>query len=94
MVRDFGFTDFEFRWLVDQEMAIYTIVIAAVWQSSGFVMAMFLAGLRSVDDSLIKAAQIDGAKCLAVVLACDLADFTSCVFQCHRDSLAHCDQEF
>lgn len=46
MVRDFGFTDFEFRWLVDQEMAIYTIVIAAVWQSSGFVMAMFLAGLR------------------------------------------------
>ena len=61
LVRDWGFTDFEFRWLVDQEMAIYTIVIAAVWQSSGFVMAMFLAGLRGIDDSLIKAAQIDGA---------------------------------
>jgi len=61
LVRDFGFTDFEFRWLVDQEMAIYTIVIAAVWQSSGFVMAMFLAGLRGVDDSLVKAAKIDGA---------------------------------
>ena len=61
MMRDFGFVDFEFRWLVDQEMAIYTIVIAAVWQSSGFVMAMFLAGLRSVDDSLVKAAKIDGA---------------------------------
>ena len=61
MMRDFGFADFEFRWLVDQEMAIYTIVIAAVWQSSGFVMAMFLAGLRGVDESLVKAAQIDGA---------------------------------
>ena len=61
LVRDFGFTDFEFRWLVDQEMAIYTIVIAAVWQSSGFVMAMFLAGLRGVDNSLVKAAKIDGA---------------------------------
>lgn len=61
LVRDLGFADFEFRWLVDQDMAIYTIVIAAVWQSSGFVMAMFLAGLRGVDDSLIKAAQIDGA---------------------------------
>jgi glucose/mannose transport system permease protein len=60
-VRDLGFETFEFRWLVDQEMAIYTIVIAAVWQSSGFVMAMFLAGLRGVDDSLIKAAEIDGA---------------------------------
>ena len=61
LVRDFGFETFEFRWLVDQEMAIYTIVIAAVWQSSGFVMALFLAGLRGVDDSLIKASQIDGA---------------------------------
>jgi len=61
LVRDLGFEDFEFRWLVDQDMAIYTIVIAAVWQSSGFIMAMFLAGLRGIDDSLIKAAQIDGA---------------------------------
>ena len=52
---------FEFRWLVEQDMAIYTIVIAAVWQSSGFVMALFLAGLRGVDDNLTKAAKIDGA---------------------------------
>jgi glucose/mannose transport system permease protein len=41
--------------------AIYTIVIAGVWQSSGFVMAMFLAGLRGVDSEIIKAASIDGA---------------------------------
>ena len=37
------------------------IVIAAIWQSSGFVMALFLAGLRGVDDNLTKAAKIDGA---------------------------------
>ena len=49
------------HWLVDRDMAIYTIVIAAVWQSSGFVMAMFLAGLRSVDQEVIKAATMDGA---------------------------------
>ncbi len=42
-------------------MAIYYVVIAAVWQSSGFVMAMFLAGLRGVDNEIMKAAQIDGA---------------------------------
>ena len=42
-------------------MAIYTIVLAAVWQSSGFVMAMFLAGLRGIDNEILKAAQIDGA---------------------------------
>jgi ABC-type polysaccharide transport system permease subunit len=45
-------------------MAIYTIVIAAVWQTSGFVMAMFLAGLRGIDNEIIKAAQIDGASTL------------------------------
>ena len=61
LVRDLGFESFSFDWLVDPEMAIYTIVIAGVWQSSGFVMALFLAGLRGIDDSIIKAAQIDGA---------------------------------
>ncbi len=61
LVNDLGFVGFEFRWLVESDMAIYTIVIAAVWQSSGFVMALFLAGLRGVDDNLTKAAKIDGA---------------------------------
>ena len=61
LVRDLGFVGFEFRWLVESDMAIYTIVIAAVWQSSGVVMALFLAGLRGVDENLTKAAKIDGA---------------------------------
>jgi glucose/mannose transport system permease protein len=60
-VRGFGWTNFRFDWLVDREMAIYTVVIAAVWQASGFAMALFLAGLRSLDADLYKAAQIDGA---------------------------------
>ena len=60
-VRSIGFESFTFDWLVDSNMAIYTVVIAGVWQSSGFVMALFLAGLRGVDDSIIKAAKIDGA---------------------------------
>ncbi len=61
MMREMGFESFTFDWLVDSEMAIYTVVIAGVWQSSGFVMALFLAGLRGIDDSIIKAAQVDGA---------------------------------
>ncbi|RAU16946.1 sugar ABC transporter permease [Nitrincola tibetensis] len=60
-VRGLGWETFRFDWLVDPNFSIYTIVVAAVWQSSGFVMALFLAGLRGVDDSIIKAAQIDGA---------------------------------
>ena len=56
-----GWTSFEFDWIKDRDMAIYTLVIAAVWQTSGFVMAMFLAGLRGIDGEILKAAQIDGA---------------------------------
>jgi glucose/mannose transport system permease protein len=61
LVRQMGFENFTFDWLVNSEMAIYTVVIAGVWQSSGFVMALFLAGLRGIDDAIIKAAQVDGA---------------------------------
>ena len=66
LVTDWGFTDFTFDWLVSREMSIYTIVIAAVWQSSGFVMALFLAGLRSIDDEIVKAAKIDGASLYSI----------------------------
>jgi len=59
-VRAWGFSEFRFDWLVNPDFAIYTIVLAAVWQASGFVMALFLAGLRSVDTEIIRAAQVDG----------------------------------
>jgi glucose/mannose transport system permease protein len=58
---DIGFENFTFDWLVTPGMSIYCIVIAGVWQSSGFIMAIFLAGLRSIDDEILKAAKIDGA---------------------------------
>lgn len=61
MVQDWGFPNFTFDWLVNSHMVVYTLVIAAVWQASGFVMALFLAGLRGVDNSIVKAAQLDGA---------------------------------
>jgi len=61
MAHDWGFTGVTFDWIINPDFAIYTVVIAGVWQSSGFVMALFLAGLRGVDDSIIKAAQMDGA---------------------------------
>ena len=61
LVRQMGFESFTFDWIVSSDMSIYTVVIAGVWQSSGFVMALFLAGLRGIDDSIIKAAQVDGA---------------------------------
>lgn len=61
LMHQWGFERFQFDWLIQQDMAIYCVVIAGVWQSAGFVMALFLAGLRGIDDSIIKAAQVDGA---------------------------------
>ncbi len=61
LVRGLGWENFEFALTTSRDYAIYAIVITGIWQSSGFAMALFLAGLRSVDQDLIKAAQIDGA---------------------------------
>ena len=61
LVRSWGLRAFTFDWLVNSDKAIYTVVLADVWRSSGYVMLLFLAGLRSMDQNLLRAASIDGA---------------------------------
>jgi glucose/mannose transport system permease protein len=61
-LRNMGWERFSFGWIKNSEMAIYCVVIAAVWQTAGFVMAMFLAGMRGVDSEQINAARVDGAR--------------------------------
>jgi glucose/mannose transport system permease protein len=58
---DWGWVSFSFDWLGDPDKSIFCVVIAAVWQSTGFCMSLFLAGLRGVDGEIFKAAQVDGA---------------------------------
>ncbi|CAB3779505.1 Melibiose/raffinose/stachyose import permease protein MelD [Pararobbsia alpina] len=60
VIRKLGVTGFQFDWIVSQDKVIYTIVLAAVWQASGLVMALLLAGLRGIDEEIWKAARIDG----------------------------------
>jgi glucose/mannose transport system permease protein len=67
-IRMLGWHDFTLGWIVDQDMAIYTIVIATVWQASGLVMALMLAGLRGVDPEIWKAARLDGIPAWRVYL--------------------------
>jgi glucose/mannose transport system permease protein len=64
-VHDMGWTGFHFDWVVNPQMMIYCVAIAGIWASSGFVMALFLAGLRGIDGEILKAAQIDGASAFA-----------------------------
>ena len=59
-VRDAGWPGFSFDWIADRRMAIYTIVIAGIWQSVGVVMVLMLAGLRAVDEDIWKVSRVDG----------------------------------
>lgn len=59
-MRGLGWETFRFDWITDQRMVIHTIVIATVWQASGLVMAILLAALRGIDESLWQAARVDG----------------------------------
>jgi glucose/mannose transport system permease protein len=61
-----GWEGFRFGWITDPDLAIYTIVIAGVWQSSGLVLAIFLAALRGMDQDVVKAAFMDGASTLQI----------------------------
>jgi glucose/mannose transport system permease protein len=48
-------------WFTNPRIGILGVVIAAVWQLSGYVMALYLAGLRGISDDLREAARVDGA---------------------------------
>ncbi len=68
LLRDWGWEGVRLDWLVDPDRVVYCLVIAAVWQASGFVMALFLAGLRGVDASIMRAARVDGASLPTIYL--------------------------
>ena len=59
-VRALGWVSFSFDWIANRKMVMYAIVIAGIWQGTGFVMALMLAGLRGIDEDIWKAARVDG----------------------------------
>lgn len=60
VMRLLGWESFTFDWIINPDKVMYTILIAGVWQASGLVMAIMLAGLRGIDEDIWKAAKIDG----------------------------------
>lgn len=59
-LRNMGWTDFTFDWIANPKMVLFALLIAGLWQGTGFCMVLMLAGLRGVDDEIWKAARIDG----------------------------------
>ena len=60
IVRDIGWESFSFDPLYNSDIAIFGVMLAALWQGSGLVMVLMLAGLRGIDEEIWKAARIDG----------------------------------
>jgi ABC-type sugar transport system permease subunit len=57
---DTGITTNPPGWLADRQIAIYCIIAAAVWRQVGYVMVLYLAGLKNIDPTLIDAGLVDG----------------------------------
>ncbi len=60
IVRSLGWASFEFDPLYNQDIVIYGILIAGLWQGTGLIMVLMLAGLRGIDQEIWKAARVDG----------------------------------
>jgi glucose/mannose transport system permease protein len=60
IIRAMGFEGFTFDPLNNPQVVLYGLLIAGLWQGTGFVMCIMLAGLRGIDEEIWKAARVDG----------------------------------
>lgn len=66
--RDLGLNDFDFNWVGDKNKVMYAIILASVWQSTGFYMVLCSAGLKGIDAEVWQASRIDGISKLRMYL--------------------------
>ncbi|MDA3955778.1 MAG: sugar ABC transporter permease [Oceanispirochaeta sp.] len=78
-----GFSIFNYSWLGDPKLAFYSIVFVGAWQSVGFYMVLYIAGLQSISKEILEAAVVEGAgawtKFFRVVLPLLGSSITTCV---------------
>jgi ABC-type sugar transport system permease subunit len=60
LLRDGGITNDPPGWLAERDIAIFCIIMAAVWRQVGYVMILYLAGLKNIDPTLVDAGLVDG----------------------------------
>ena len=60
IVRSLGFETFTFDPLYNADIVIFGVLIAGLWQGTGLIMCLMLAGLRGIDEDIWKAARVDG----------------------------------
>ena len=60
VVRDWGWKSFSFDPLNDPETVMFGLLISGLWQGTGLIMVILLAGLRGIDEDIWRAARVDG----------------------------------
>jgi multiple sugar transport system permease protein len=55
-----GLHSWTHEWLADPSTALYAIIVAALWREIGYVMVLFIAGLKALDPAIAEAAKMDG----------------------------------
>jgi raffinose/stachyose/melibiose transport system permease protein len=75
---------FEESWLADPNKAFWTLVIVTVWQLSGYMMIIYIAGFMSIPQDILEAAAIDGCSSTQtvthIVLPLMMPSFVICIF--------------
>jgi multiple sugar transport system permease protein len=59
-----GLKGLEQQWLTEPHLVLYSVLVAAVWHEVGYIMVVYLAGLKATDPELVQASQVDGASAL------------------------------
>jgi raffinose/stachyose/melibiose transport system permease protein len=65
----FGWSILQSSWLNETNTAFWALIIVTVWQSSGYMMIIYITGLISIEQDVIEAARVDGASALRTLLA-------------------------
>lgn len=79
---DWGFLSTS--WLTDPDKALWALIIVGVWQNAGYMMLIYIAGLSGVSESLLEAANLDGARfwnqLFRIRIPLMIPSFTICLF--------------
>ena len=86
-----GWGFWNYSWLGDGNLAFYSLVLVGVWQSLGFYIVLYIAGLQAIPSDILEAASIDGAssgrRFFTVVLPMLGPSITTCIFMSLTNSL-------
>ena len=85
-----GMENIFFNWLVDSDYAFYAMIVVATWQMAGYMMIVYIAGLESISDDVMEAAQTDGANYWQTLIRVRLPLLMSSITICLFLTLSNC----